>query len=181
MVSPAAKTSGSQCAWSGAGVSPELNSTPSRSQSKSASEKRRQRKDKQETQSLGKNYAAENTSELVDIRSENYKAPQNVNISNMEISKDAVHDGQCRETGTRKPSKTTSTINALASNLRTECDTQPLGTHSARESPSNNDLNNDGSLEEMNRGHHSKSDDRQYLNGRHTKAEVRKEHFIFIS
>jgi len=119
--------------------------------------------DREETQFLENSHAVENASELVDIGSENdspplnTQAPQNVNTSNMEISKEVVHDGQCRET--RKPSKTTSTINPLESKLTNECETQPSGTQSGLESPSNDDFNNDGSLEEMNGGHH-KSDER---------------------
>ena len=105
-------------------------------------------KDREETQFIENNHAYEPIGSENDSPPLETQSPQKLSISNTEISEDAI---QCRET--RKPIKKTSTTSPLESKPANEGETQPLGTQSARESPSNNNLNNDGSLEEINGGH----------------------------
>ena len=105
-------------------------------------------KDREETQFIENNHAYEPIGSENDSPPLETQSPQKLSISNTEISEDAI---QCRET--RKPIKKTSTTSPLESKPANEGETQPLGTQSARESPSNNNLNNDGSLEELNGGH----------------------------
>ena len=105
-------------------------------------------KDREETQFIENNHAYEPIGSENDSPPLETQSPQKLSISNTEISEDAI---QCRET--RKPIKKTSTTSPLESKPANEGETQPLGTQSARESPSNTNLNNDGSLEELNGGH----------------------------